>query len=260
MPLNADEQLKFKKNSKQLVPSAVGKPAGWVLTKIADEPGGYDWRHPPQKQVLELLDSPDTVVSAPFRTLAVVGDGTLSSLWQNDDGQTAWHEVGSGATLLTDSYYEYVDDTNTAGKTQTAGDVANKWTASGLSGFNQGSDVTLSSGVVTIVNTGVYSIAATWEPKADTAADLYNYARGRFTLDRTNEPGSPSHDQVFLDDVKFPAVNVSDNKHIASFSVAVTAFMFAGDQVICESRFESTGTAGSTWSINTASMYIERLA
>lgn len=167
---------------------------------------------------------------------------------------------GGGGALTTDSYYEFIDDGTTTGKAFNAGSIENKWMDTGLSAFNNGSDVTLASGVVTIANTGVYSIAATWYITADTAADAYSFTQGRFTLNRTNEPGSPSHDQVFLDDVKTPAVLPATNKHVASFAVAMTAFMFAGDSVTTECEFSAGTSPGSTWSFQTASMYLERLA
>lgn len=201
---------------------------------------------------LDLSDLNDVRVDSMVDGGVTLADGS-TLLYRASD--KLWY-AGPGASILTNSYYEFIDDGTTTGKTQTAGDVENKWDAV----FAVGSDVSLSSGKVIFDTTGVYSIAATWLVKANTAADLYNYARGRFTLERSNEPGGTPHGFVFLDDVKMPAVNSSDNKHIASFAVTIVAFMYAGDDVICETRFESSGTAGSTWSIVTASMYVERLA
>lgn len=234
-----------------------GEVFGQRLTFVGPGPMDFGWVQDAEGQILKGVGDPNGVQFAPKGTLYVERD--VPALWQNDDGLSSWTAVGTaGLSVLTNSYYEFIDDGTTTGKLQTAGDVENKWDV--VSGGTNGSDVSLSSGKVTIDTTGIYSIAATWLVKADTAADLYNYARGRFTLERSNEPGSPNHDFVFLDDVKYPAVNSADNKHIASFTVSITAFMFAGDDVICETRFESSGTAGSNWSIQTASMYVERLA
>lgn len=178
-----------------------------------------------------------------------------------DGSRKAWtNQTGVSASLLTNSFYEYIDDGTSTGHAYNSGDQEVLFTASGLSAFNQGSDVTLASGRAEIVTTGVYSIAATWDVLADTAADTYSYARGRFTLDRSNEPGSPTHDSVFLDDLKVPAVVPASNKHAAYFTASITAFMYAGDQVKVETIFTAGSSPGSTWSYVTASLYIERLA
>lgn len=253
MPLSQDIQLALMR--REAIPAG---GEGGVLKRDAD--GGLGFVSLPDQQILEGVANPNGVIFA-YAGRLYVQRGATPALWMNTDGLSTWAQLGStSGALITNSYYEFIDDGTTTGKLETAGDVANLWMTTGLSGFNQGSDVTLASGVVTIATTGVYSIAATWEPKADTAADAYDYARGRFKLNRINEPGSPVHDQMFLDSIQFPAVNKADNKHIASFSAGVTAFMYAADTVTCDSRFESSTTAGSNWSINTASMYIERLA
>lgn len=207
------------------------------------------------EQGFDLSDLNDVRVDSMVDAGVTLVNGSALVYRASDD---IWIAGTASASLITNSYYEFLDDGTTTGLAYTAGNTENKWSAVG--GFSNGSDVTLVSGRVTIATTGIYSIAATWLLTADTAADTFSHARGRFTLNRTNEPGSPVHDQAFLDDWKQPTVAPSTNKHTASFMVGVTAFMYAGDDVRCESIFSAASAPGSTWSVQTASMYVERFA